>query len=164
MSTRGKPLAACWRLMVCNAQSIMVRLRKPKKSNLTRPISSTSFLSNCETKPSPFSSHKMGVKSVKSEGEINTPPACLPVLRDKPSKDKAKSNKALTSSSFSYSSHNSGETRSESSCAFLERPSASSKVIPKTKGISLATRSTKPYGCPNTRPTSRTTAFAAIEP
>ena len=144
MSTGGKPFAACLRLMVCNAQSMMVRLRKPKKSNLTSPMSSTSFLSNCDTTPSPFSSQQIAVKSVKSVGEISTPPACLPVLRDKPSSEIAKSSKDFTSSSRSDNSIKSGDTNSASFLDLSLMPNASCSVMPMVNGISLAIRSTKP--------------------
>ena len=84
---------------VFTAQSIMVRFLKPRKSNLTSPTASTSSLSNCDTTLPPPSSQYSGVKSTSVEGEISTPPACLPTLRVSPSSDKAKSINSLTSSS-----------------------------------------------------------------
>jgi hypothetical protein len=41
---------------------------------------------------------------------------------------------------------------------------ALSSVMPISNGISFAMRSTYPYGKPSARPTSRTTARAAIVP
>ena len=111
---------------ISSAQSMMVRVRKPRKSNLTRPASSISFLSNCTTKPAPSSSHSRGEKSVSLVGAITTPPACLPVPRVVPSSFRAISQISSASSSFSMNSLSAG------SCSM-----ALASVMPTSNGISL---------------------------
>ncbi|MNZ89336.1 hypothetical protein D3C78_1082550 [compost metagenome] len=49
MSTGGLPSLARRGLIMPSAQSMMVRVRSPRKSNFTRPAYSTSFLSNWVT-------------------------------------------------------------------------------------------------------------------
>ena len=49
MESGGSPDAARAALMSRTAQSMMVSVRKPRKSNLTRPAASTSSLSNWVT-------------------------------------------------------------------------------------------------------------------
>ena len=114
------------------ALSITVSVFKPKKSNFTKPTASTSSLSNWVTKLDPSSSQYIGVKSVNTDGEITTPPACLPELRAIPSSFKPRSISCFTSSSSSYL-----VLRSSDSSKALVR------VIPKSKGINLAIPSTK---------------------
>ncbi len=72
-------------LIFFTASSMTVKLRRPKKSNFTRPADSTSSLSYCATRPVPSASHRTAEKSVILVGEMTTPPACLPVLRVMPS-------------------------------------------------------------------------------
>jgi len=76
-----------------------------------------------------------------------------PTFRVIPSSFNAMVNSSRVSSSLSYNC-----------CSWGSSSSALVSVIPTSKGISFAIRSTKPYPLPYTRPTSRTTAFAAIEP
>ncbi|MCY1420524.1 hypothetical protein D9M71_361480 [compost metagenome] len=56
ISSGSSPTLARSRLMVFRAQSMIVRVRKPRKSNFTRPAASTSSLSNWVTRPPPSSS------------------------------------------------------------------------------------------------------------
>ena len=132
---------------------MMVSVLNPKKSNLTKPTASISSLSNCVTRFAPPSSQYNGEKSVSLVGEITTPPACLPAFLAIPSSMSAKSINSRTSSSSVYASKRSGLSSS-----------ALVSVIPISNGMAFANRSTNPYGWPNTRPTSLTTALAAILP
>src|SRR6266853_1964846 len=79
----------------------------------------------------PDASRYSGAKSVSTEGAITTPPACMPALRIRPSSERASSMRFLTSSSFWY--------RRLSSGSFSSAPSS---VMPSSKGMSLAMRST----------------------
>ena len=88
-------------LIISNAQLMMVKVRNPRKSNLTKPAYSTSFLSNCVTGLFPSASQYSGAKSVILVGAMTTPPACLPAFRVTPSSLRAISISALTSSSAS---------------------------------------------------------------
>ena len=106
---------------------MMVSVRRPRKSNLTRPTASTSSLSYWVTTPPPPASQYSGAKSVSGVGAITTPPACLPALRVRFSSFSARSISARASSSCSYASQNSLTTRSVSFFDFSERPSASDK-------------------------------------
>ena len=87
MFTGSRPFLACSRLMISIAHLMMVRVRRPRKSNFTRPAASTSSLSNWVTSPPPSSSQAIGEKSVSLVGAITTPPACLPVPRVMPSSE-----------------------------------------------------------------------------
>ena len=80
------------------ASSITVKLRKPKKSNFTRPAASTSSLSYCATRLVPSASQSTAEKSVILPGAITTPPACLPVFLVIPSNFNAISQISLASS------------------------------------------------------------------
>ena len=140
-------------LTISTAQSMIVSVFRPRKSNLTRPTASTSSLSSCVTTLVPPSSQYSGAKSVNGPGEMTTPPACFPAFRTRPSSDFARSMIAATSSSSRYMLASSAE----SSSAF-------SSVMPISNGTCFAIRSTNPYGWPSTRPVSRMTAFAAIVP
>ena len=73
------------------ALSIIVRVRSPKKSNLTRPIFSTSSLSNCVRAEDVSLSKYIGEKSESEPGAITTPPACFPIFLIPPSNLKDKS-------------------------------------------------------------------------
>ena len=86
--------------MIFTAQSMIVSVRRPRKSNFTRPAASTSSLSNCVTTLLPLSSQNSGAKSVSTDGAMTTPPACMPALRTRPSSDIAMSSMARVSSSF----------------------------------------------------------------
>src|SRR3569832_2297452 len=68
ISNGASPAAWRARLMIFTAQSMMVRVRNPRKSNLTRPTASTSSLSNCVAVPSPPDSQDSGVESVSAAG------------------------------------------------------------------------------------------------
>jgi len=98
-SSGGSPRAARSASMVRTAQSMMVSVRRPRKSNLTRPAASTSSLSNCVTTLWPSASQYSGAKSVSTDGAITTPPACVPALRTSPSSERARSITSRTSSS-----------------------------------------------------------------
>ena len=111
---------------ISSAQSIIVSVRRPRKSNLTSPASSISFLSNCTTKPEPSSSQSSGEKSVSLVGAMTTPPACLPVPRVVPSSLSAISQISSASSSLPINSLSAG------SCSI-----ALDRVMPTSKGISL---------------------------
>ena len=63
----------------------MVSVVRPRKSNFTRPIASTSSLSSCEMTLTAPSAEYSGQKSVSRPGAISTPPACMPTLRTRPS-------------------------------------------------------------------------------
>ena len=56
ISTGALPSRFMRSLVISTAHCKMVNVRKPKKSNLTRPAVSTSFLSNCVTGNLPSSS------------------------------------------------------------------------------------------------------------
>ncbi len=101
ISIGSRPCLARRGLIIFSAQSMMVSVRKPRKSNFTRPAYSTSFLSNWVTGCEPVSSQYSGAKSVILVGAITTPPACLPAFRVTPSSLRAISISALTSSSAS---------------------------------------------------------------
>ncbi|MNV60411.1 hypothetical protein D3C71_1528720 [compost metagenome] len=101
ISIGSSPVLARRALIISNAQSMIVRVRKPRKSNFTSPAYSTSFLSNWVTGCCPSASQYNGAKSVILVGAITTPPACLPALRVTPSSLRAMSISALTSSSAS---------------------------------------------------------------
>ena len=113
----------------------MVSVRRPKKSNFTKPAVSTSFLSNWVTGFLPSSSQYKGEKSVIVVGAITTPPACLPAFRVTPSSIRAISIRSFTSSSLSYTSGSCGSALN-----------AFSSVMPGSGGISFEILSTKPYG------------------
>ena len=87
MTKGASPAAARCALMSRTTQSMMVRVRSPRKSNLTRPAASTSSLSNCVTGVLLPSSQYSGVKSVRTDGAMTTPPACVPAFRARPSSD-----------------------------------------------------------------------------
>ena len=55
-------------LIALTAQSMIVSVRRPRKSNLTRPTASTSSLSNCVTTPPPPASQNSGAKSRQRAG------------------------------------------------------------------------------------------------
>ncbi len=86
-------------------------------------------------------------------GAMSTPPACMPTLRVSPSSARARRISSRTSSCSSSSAFSCGSASI-----------ALSSVMPSSNGINLAMRSTSPKFIPRTRPTSRTTAFAAMVP
>ena len=124
-------------LIVVSAQSIMVRVLKPKKSNLTSPAASTSSLSYWVTRLAPVSSQYTGQKSVSWVGAITTPPACFPTLRVMPSNLKAISIISPASASFATYS------RMACSCSI-----ALVSVIPGSNGIIFESLSAREYGLP----------------
>src|SRR5574337_538699 len=116
MSNGGSPWFLRRALMLFTAQSMMVSVRRPRKSNFTSPTASTSSLSNCVTGWLPSASQYKGMKSVSSAGAITTPPACLPALRTRPSSDFARSISWRTSDlmaalGFTIQGHEIGELR-----------------------------------------------------
>ena len=137
MSRAVPPCLSRRGLIIFRAQSMMVRVRSPRKSNFTRPASSTSPLSNWVTRLPPSSSQYSGEKSVILVGAITTPPACLPAFRHTPSSFRAISQISWASSSFSRNSTSCG------SCS-----SAFSRVMPGSKGIILESLSASPYDLP----------------
>ena len=126
-------LSSSLSLMSFSAQSIMVRVRKPRKSNLTRPMVSTSPMSNWVDVTVVFFSQYRGMNSVNARGEMTIPPACFPAFRTNPSSFFARSISILTSSSSAYR------------CFSISSSfSARSSVISSSNGINLAILSTKP--------------------
>ena len=99
--TGSLPSASIRALIISNAHLMIVNVRNPKKSNLTKPAYSTSFLSKWVTGCIPSESQYSGEKSVIAVGAITTPPACLPAFRVTPSSLRAISISAFTSSSLS---------------------------------------------------------------
>ena len=125
-------------LAAFTAQSMMVSVFRPRKSNFTSPAASTSSLSYWVTRLSPFSSQCRGAKSVSLPGAITTPPACLPTLRVRPSSLNAISMISLADS-LSELPSSSRNSRSGSSCS-----SAAFRVMPGVPGIILESRSARP--------------------
>src|SRR5262249_29377471 len=70
--------------------SIRVRVLSPRKSNLMRPIDSTSVNVYCVTTAPSLSTHS-GTWSVSVSGAITMPAACLDALRSRPSSRSARS-------------------------------------------------------------------------
>ncbi|MNS65238.1 hypothetical protein D3C72_983930 [compost metagenome] len=98
-----------WRFMMnSRAISRIVSVAKPKKSNFTRPMASTSSLSYWLTADSLPGCWYSGQKSVSLPGAMSTPPACMPMLRVMPSSFCASSTSMRTSSSFSMRSASCG--------------------------------------------------------
>ena len=81
--------------------SRIVNVVKPRKSNFTNPIFSTSSLSNCEVNGSLSPDLNNGQKSSILPGAINTPPAWIPAFLVKPSSFFAYMNNSFVSSSES---------------------------------------------------------------
>ena len=86
-------------------------------------------------------------------GVMTTPAACMPAWRESPSSREPISMMRSTSLSFFIASISAGDSFA-----------AIGSVTSGPAGIVFATLSTRPYGSPSTRPTSRTTDFAAIVP
>ena len=120
--------------MFCTVRSRMVSVVKPRKSNLTKPIASTSSLSNCDITPPSTPCVYSGQKSVSLPGAINTPPACIPTLRAIPSTCCASSSNCRTSSSFSWRSLRRGSSFSASAIV---------TSLPGLKGINFEMPSQK---------------------
>ena len=112
----------------------MVSVASPRKSNLTRPTDSTSSLSYWLTADSLPGCWYSGQKSVSLPGAINTPPACMPTLRVRPSSFCASASRSLTSSSLA--------SRSASNGSALIAP-AIVMCVPGLFGISLLMLSQK---------------------
>ena len=127
----------------------MVRLRRPRKSNFTRPMSSMSPLSYIDTGDDDASAWYTGLKSEILPGAISTPPACIPRPRVKSS-----SFCASTISSSPSSASISSRICGSASIAF----SRLSGLL-ASSGISLDRRSHSENGRSSTRPTSRITAL-----
>ncbi len=86
--------------MILSAASMTSRLRRPRKSILSRPSLETSFMSNCVTSSaSPFCCS--GRYSVSGLSLITTAAAWMESLRMRPSRLMARSTTSLTSSSAS---------------------------------------------------------------
>ena len=132
-SMGGSPLF--WRVSLTRrvAQSITVSVRRPRKSNLTRPIASRSSLSNWVTGWVIPGSQYKGENSAMGAGAMTNPPACFPAFRGIPSRRRPLSISWVTSASLRY------RRRSSSSCA-----KAFSSVMPTSNGTSLARVSQKP--------------------
>ena len=108
-------------------------------------------MSYCVTVMSPF--RDKGTYSYTGRSEITTPAACVDEWRGIPSSSFDVSISRFTRSSDSYSSRSS---RLDSS--------ADASVTSSSRGMQFATTSTSEYDIPSARPTSRTTARAAIVP
>ena len=102
-----------------------VRLRKPKKSILSRPSSSIVVIVNCVA--GPLSDRYSGTYSSIGALEITTPAAWVDAWRGMPSIALAISMTSRVSTSDSYISASSGLVAS-----------ALSIVMPSSKGIALA--------------------------
>ncbi len=131
---------------------ITVRLRRPKKSILSRPIFSAQTISYCVL--TPVSLLASGAYSTSGPGEMTTPAACVPALRASPSIAFAVSSSRRISGDAEYSTFRSVIC---SSASPMDMP-------PGPEGIIFATRSTSGSGTPKARPASRTAARAAIVP
>ena len=136
-----------------HALSITSRLRRPRKSILSRPSASTSHIPYCVTTswPGPFCCS--GTTSISGCAPITTPAAWIESCRVSPSSGRARSTTSRVIGSASYDSL--------SGWPFF---SDASSVCPGPSGIIFAIRSTVPYGISSTRPASRTAARAAIVP
>ena len=73
-----------WALTSATALAMTVKVFRPRKSNFTRPASSTSSLANWVT-ISPFCPRKHGTYSQSGFSEMTTPAACMPAWRFRPS-------------------------------------------------------------------------------
>ncbi len=124
----------------------------PRKSIFKRPMRSSAFMSYCVVTSSRFVLYS-GTTSVSGLGEITTPAACVDAWRASPSSRSATAIKSFSRSSLLIADFNCGASSS-----------ASFNSIPSVVGISLAMRSTSPYGMSIARPTSFTAAFAAMVP
>ncbi len=136
-------------------RSRIVSVVSPRKSNFTRPICSTSSLSNWLIADSVPCAQYSGQKSVSLPGAISTPPACMPTLRVRPSSGRASATSSWNSSSASTASANAGSSASARSSVH-----GSAGLC----GISFDSVSHFVYGRSSTRPASRTTAFAPSVP
>ena len=134
-----------------HALTITSRLRRPRKSILSRPSDSMSFIENCVTTSwsAPFCCS--GTTLISGSAPITTPAAWIESARVRPSSGSARSRISFATGSPSIALRSSppGFRQSSSSC-------------PGPSGISFAILSTTPYGTSSTRPASRTAARAAI--
>ena len=134
------------------ALSITSRLRRPRKSIFSRPRSTTLPIETCVTTSwsAPFCCS--GTTSISGRAPMTTPAAWIESCRTSPSSGFARSTISFATGSVSYAVFSSPDFRHSAS------------VWPGPSGISLAIRSTTPYGISSTRPASRTAARAAIVP
>ena len=143
----GRPFFFLFSSIICLASSMIVSVVRPKKSNLTRPACSTSFLSYCVI-GLPSESSIRGANSAILVGEITTPAACFPMLLITPSNLLDTSISSIVSlSSLSlarlYIATKSGDAGSNFSFGFLGSiPKQALKVVPGFSGIRPATRLT----------------------
>jgi hypothetical protein len=109
------------------------RLRSPRKSILSRPSASTSFIVNCVTTASPLPFCCSGRYSMSGRSPITTPAAWIESARVRPSSGRAISTiwRADSSSSHAFAS---------SWLGFMQ----SARLTPGPSGISFAMRSTTP--------------------
>ena len=133
--------------------AIVVRLRRPRKSNLTSPIFSMQRMSSWVMTAPERGSRYSGTKSIRGLVPITTPAAWVEACRVSPSR------RCAVSNSFAIWPSESTRERSSADCS-----RASGSVMPRVSGTSLAMRSTSAYGMPMTRPTSRITARACSFP
>ena len=138
-------------LISLSARSITVRVLRPRKSNLINPVFSVYFMSNW-VRISLFGPMHTGRYSTMGRGEMTTPAAWVDLCRDSPSSVCEMDSSRRMSSSFMAS-----RSRGSASMAFF-------RVIFSSSGTSLAMRSTSGRGMSSTRPTSRSTARAFIDP
>ena len=128
-----------------------VNVRRPKKSNLRRPILSTSLLANCTATVSSFTAS--GAISVMSFPDMIIPAACVPALRGRPSTRIAISITLRDSGSVSYASLNS-----------VLISSACFNVMPTENGIIFVSLLLCDIGMLRTLATSLTACLAASVP
>ena len=131
ISSGDSPVAARSRLMVRTAQSMMVRVRRPRKSNFTNPADSTSSLSNWVTAPASPSSQYSGEKIGQGGRRDHHSTSMLADIARQPFQLAGQIDQGTDFLIVSYN------RRSSASCSM-----ALSKVMPISKGISLAIRST----------------------
>ncbi len=96
-------------LIIRKALLIIVKFERPKKSILSRPISSTGPIGYCVA-TTPFCDISTGANFTISSGAITTPAACTPWLRIVPSRRIAKSSTRFEVWFVSYSFFKSGSS------------------------------------------------------
>ena len=161
MSSRGKSAmstrsaSARPRLISFTASLITVSVVSPRKSNLTRPASSTSSFANWVTS-SPFCPRQSGTYSHSGFSPITTPAACMPVERVKPSRARAYSMMLLKTGFCSWMSRSFGST---SSALAMVAGCPSMRF-----GMLRVSSLTSENGTPITRATSLIALFAESAP
>jgi hypothetical protein len=152
------------RSMMSSASSITSRLRRPRKSILSRPSSSTGFIEYCVTVrwifwpsgPVPASASWSGTMSVNGRSEMTTAAAWIDALRTIPSRPWATSTICFAVAS-----------RATSLASSVPGARQSSKLGGRPcwgSGMSFASLSPIAYSWPSTRAASRVAARGNILP